>query len=84
MRVIALIMGCMYGPFLFLVLPLGGLYLAADVLLLYTVFKGQSSDKGNLQNGTLYHEVYLKWLEVNFNVKYTSVFFVWGCWFAWK
>lgn len=58
LRVIALIMGCMYGPILYLVLPLGGLYLAADVLLLYTVFKGQGSgsDKGNMQNGTLYHE----------------------------
>ena len=52
-------MGCMYGPILYLVLPLGGLYLAADVLLLYTVFKGQGAGdgKGNMQNGTLYHEV---------------------------
>ena len=52
-------MGCMYGPILYLVLPLGGLYLAADFLLVYTVFKGQGSgsDKGNMQNGTLYHEV---------------------------
>lgn len=58
LRLIALIMGCMYGPILYLVLPLGGLYLAADFLLLYTVFKGQNSgsDKGNMQNGTLYHE----------------------------
>ena len=61
LRVAALIMGCMYGPILYLVLPLGGLYLAADVLLLYTVFKGHGSgsDKGNMQNGTLYHEVHL-------------------------
>ena len=52
-------MGCMYGPILYLVLPIGGLYLAADVLLLYTVFKGQGSGsgKGNMQNGSLYHEV---------------------------
>ena len=49
----------MYGPILYLVLPLGGLYLAADVLLLYTVFKGQGSGSGNgtMQNGSLYHEV---------------------------
>jgi len=58
LRVIALIMGCMYGPILYLVLPLGGLYLAADVLLLYTVFKGQGTGntKANMQNGDLYHE----------------------------
>ena len=31
-------LGCLYGPYLYLVLPLGGLYLAADVLLLYTIF----------------------------------------------
>ena len=49
----------MYGPILYLVLPLGGLYLAADVLLLYTVFKGQGTGgaKANMQNGDLYHEV---------------------------
>jgi len=33
-----MILGCLYGPYLYLVLPLGGLYLAADVLLLYTIF----------------------------------------------
>merc|ERR1712241_1359245 len=37
-RFIAMIVGCFYGPYLYLVLPLGGLYLAADVLLLYTIF----------------------------------------------
>ena len=60
LRVIALIIGCMYGPYLYLVLPLGGLFLAADILLLYTVFKGQDagSDKGgHIANGNLYHEV---------------------------
>ena len=59
-------MGCMYGPILYLVLPLGGLYLAADVLLLYTVFKGQGagSSKGQMQNGSLYHEVKLGWWNV--------------------
>ena len=58
----------MYGPILYLVLPLGGLYLAADVLLLYTVFKGQGSGsgKGTMQNGSLYHEV----SNDNINLKY--------------
>ena len=37
-RFISMILGCLYGPYLYLVLPLGGLYLAADVLLLYTIF----------------------------------------------
>jgi len=68
LRIIALIMGCMYGPILYLVLPLGGLYLAADVLLLYTVFKGQGagSSKGQMQNGSLYHEQSQEeWVESN-------------------
>ena len=49
----------MYGPVLYIVLPIGGLYLAADILLLYSVFKGQGGggDKGTMQNGNLYHEV---------------------------
>lgn len=58
----------MYGPILYLVLPLGGLYLAADVLLLYTVFKGQGagSSKGQMQNGSLYHEQSQEeWVESN-------------------
>lgn len=38
LRFICLILGCLYGPYLYLVLPLGGLYLAADGLLLYTIF----------------------------------------------
>jgi len=37
-RFIAMIIGCLYGPLLYLVLPLGGLYLAVDVLLLYVIF----------------------------------------------
>ncbi len=37
-RLICMILGCLYGPYLYLVLPLGGLYLAADILLLYTIF----------------------------------------------
>jgi len=37
-RFICMILGCCYGPYLYLVLPLGGLYLAADALLLYTIF----------------------------------------------
>jgi len=68
LRVIALIMGCMYGPILYLVLPLGGLSLAADVLLLYTVFKGQGSGsgRGTMQNGSLYHEQnQQEWTESN-------------------
>lgn len=36
-RFIAMVMGCFYGPYLYLVLPLGGLYLAADALLFYAV-----------------------------------------------
>merc|ERR1719184_642085 len=36
-RFIAMILGCFYGPYLYLVLPLGGLYLAADALLFYAV-----------------------------------------------
>lgn len=37
-RLICMILGLLYGPYLYLVLPLGGLYLAADGLLLYTIF----------------------------------------------
>ena len=37
-RFIAMIIGCLYGPLLYLVLPLGGLYLAVDILLLYVIF----------------------------------------------
>ena len=55
----------MYGPVLYIVLPIGGLYLAADILLLYSVFKGQGGggDKGTMQNGNLYHEVIFTILE---------------------
>ena len=58
-------MGCMYGPVLYIVLPIGGLYLAADILLLYSVFKGQGGggDKGTMQNGNLYHEVIFAMVE---------------------
>jgi len=38
LRFICMILGCLYGPYLYLVLPLGGLYLAADAVLLYTIF----------------------------------------------
>ena len=37
LRFISMVIGCNYGPYLYLVLPLGGLYLAADGLLLYAV-----------------------------------------------
>lgn len=38
LRLMAMIVGCFYGPYLYVVLPLGGLYLATDVLLLYSIF----------------------------------------------
>ena len=38
-RLVATMIGCAYGPYLYLVLPLGGLYLAADALLLYAIWK---------------------------------------------
>ena len=62
----------MYGPVLYIVLPIGGLYLAADILLLYSVFKGQGGggDKGTMQNGNLYHEVIFTILENVFKEKY--------------
>ena len=37
LRFISMVIGCFYGPYLYLVLPLGGLYLAADALLFYAV-----------------------------------------------
>jgi len=45
LRFIAMAMGCVYGPYLYAVLPLGGLYLAADGLLLHTVSKGYFYNK---------------------------------------
>jgi len=36
-RFTSMVIGCFYGPYLYLVLPLGGLYLAADALLFYAV-----------------------------------------------
>ena len=41
MRFVAMVMGCFYGPYIYIVLPLGGLYLAADALLLHTVRGGK-------------------------------------------
>ncbi len=35
-----MLMGCFYGPYIYVVLPLGGLYLAADGLLLHAVRGG--------------------------------------------
>ena len=62
----------MYGPVLYIVLPIGGLYLAADILLLYSVFKGQGGggDKGTMQNGNLYHEVIFAMVENLFKESY--------------
>ena len=40
-RFVAMVMGCFYGPYIYIVLPLGGLYLAADALLLHTVRGGK-------------------------------------------
>jgi len=38
LRVAGLVCGCFYGPALYLVITLGGLYIAADVLVLYVLF----------------------------------------------
>ena len=42
LRFVAMVMGCFYGPYIYIVLPLGGLYLAADGLLLHAVRGGES------------------------------------------
>lgn len=49
LRFVAMIMGCFYGPYVYAVLPLGGLYLAADGLLLHAVF-GAFSRNGSLRS----------------------------------
>jgi len=36
-RFTAMVLGCCYGPYLYLVLPLGGLYVAFDGLIIYAV-----------------------------------------------
>ena len=76
----------MYGPVLYIVLPIGGVYLAADILLLYSVFKGQGGggDKGTMQNGNLYHEVMFAIVENEFkdyikrdlNHTYTIIYYL--------
>jgi hypothetical protein len=40
LRFVGMVMGCFYGPYIYIVLPLGGLYLAADGLLLNSVKGG--------------------------------------------
>ncbi|XP_023338520.1 uncharacterized protein LOC111709144 [Eurytemora carolleeae] len=45
LRIAGMVCGCFYGPYLYLVVSLGGLYLSADFLILYTVFwKGEKND----------------------------------------
>jgi len=41
-------MGCFYGPYIYVVLPLGGLYLAADGLLLHAVRGGGHHQCSNI------------------------------------
>ena len=37
-RLVGLIIGCFYGPYIYVVLPVGGLYLTFDCLVAYVVF----------------------------------------------
>ncbi len=39
-RLVGLILGCFYGPYVYIVLPVGGLYLTFDCLVAYVVFAG--------------------------------------------
>ena len=47
LRFICMVMGCFYGPYIYLTFPLGGLYLAADAILIYAVTKSMSSTTAN-------------------------------------
>ena len=58
-RFIAMIIGCLYGPLLYLVLPLGGLYLAVDILLLYVIFGsvGLKTNKNVDEDGKFFYKI---------------------------
>ena len=43
-RLIALILGCFYGPYIYMVLPLGGLYLTLDCITAYAIHSTETED----------------------------------------
>lgn len=45
LRLGGMICGCFYGPYIYICLPLGGLYLAADLMLLYSLFHKSEEGK---------------------------------------
>jgi len=49
-RLAGLIIGCFYGPYIYLVLPLGGLYLSFDCLTFYVTFANSDEvPEGNVE-----------------------------------
>ena len=50
-RLAGLIIGCFYGPYIYLVLPLGGLYLSFDCLTFYVTFANSDAAEGEAVEG---------------------------------
>ena len=50
-RLAGLITGCFYGPFIYAVLPLGGLYLTFDCLALYVTHANGDAAEGEAAEG---------------------------------
>ena len=50
-RLAGLITGCFYGPFIYAVLPLGGLYLTFDCLALYLTYANGDAAEGEPAEG---------------------------------
>lgn len=44
LRLVALILGCFYGPYIYMVLPLGGLFLTLDCITAYSIHASESDD----------------------------------------
>jgi hypothetical protein len=44
LRLTGLILGCFYGPYIYIVLPVGGLYLFFDFLTAYIIFEADNSE----------------------------------------
>ena len=50
-RLVGLIIGCFYGPYIYLVLPLGGLYLSFDCLTFYVALANSDAAEGEAVEG---------------------------------
>ena len=64
-RLVCLILGCFYGPYVYLVAPLGGLYLLLDIVTAYLIYANADPDllEAPSDNDRAFR---IAWIAVNF------------------